>query len=124
MRKISLDVDALEVESFDTRESGAKERGTVHGRGFTRDWEPSCHVSCTRDYDCDCLSEMPSGCTIAPCRLIPRSRAGPSHRPRVLDRAAGTPPGVPAVRAPRRITPAPARPPSRPPLAPSSRARG
>jgi hypothetical protein len=29
MRKISLDVDALKVESFDTAERGAEKRGTV-----------------------------------------------------------------------------------------------
>jgi hypothetical protein len=31
MRKISLDVTALRVESFETVDEKAKERGTVHG---------------------------------------------------------------------------------------------
>lgn len=31
MRKISLDVNALQVESFETGEGAAKERGTVEG---------------------------------------------------------------------------------------------
>jgi len=30
MRKISLEVDVLKVESFETAERGAEERGTVH----------------------------------------------------------------------------------------------
>jgi hypothetical protein len=31
MRKINLDVNALRVESFETVDDNAKERGTVHG---------------------------------------------------------------------------------------------
>lgn len=33
MRKISLDVNALRVESFETADDTAKGRGTVEGRG-------------------------------------------------------------------------------------------
>ena len=32
MRKISLDVNSLQVESFETADDKAKERGTVEGR--------------------------------------------------------------------------------------------
>jgi len=51
MRKISLDVDALEVESFATAERGAEKRGTVHGHSFplsclrTRN-DPTCDEYC------------------------------------------------------------------------------
>ena len=57
MRKISLDMDALRVESFDTAERGTDERGTVRAY-FTRKWEASCYESCTNIADCLCLSEL------------------------------------------------------------------
>jgi hypothetical protein len=53
MRKISLDVDALEVESFDTSATGAEERGTVRGY-FTRDWQATCRATY-------CGAQCPSG---------------------------------------------------------------
>ena len=53
MRKISLDVDALKVETFET-EDAAEERGTVHGY-YTQ-------FSCPRT---QCGAECPSG--PAPC---------------------------------------------------------
>jgi hypothetical protein len=63
MRKIKLDVEALEVESFDVAEKGLEKRGTVRGRAFTRDWEQSCYLSCTNVYDCECASEFgPTAC--------------------------------------------------------------
>ncbi|HEU4457210.1 MAG TPA: hypothetical protein VFR81_29340 [Longimicrobium sp.] len=65
MRKISLDVDALKVESFDTEKRGLEERGTVRGY-FTRQWEQSCYESCTNIADCLCLSEI-GGCESATC---------------------------------------------------------
>jgi hypothetical protein len=55
MRKISLDVDALKVESFDTEKRGAEERGTVRGY-FTREWEESCQESCSAYFKCACIS--------------------------------------------------------------------
>jgi hypothetical protein len=62
MRKISLDVDALKVESFDTEKRGVDERGTVRGY-FTRQWEQSCYMSCTNIADCFCTSELgPTAC--------------------------------------------------------------
>jgi hypothetical protein len=53
MRKISLDVDALKVESFETAERGAEERGTVRAN-FTRYYE----VTCRATY---CGAQCPSG---------------------------------------------------------------
>jgi len=54
MRKVSLDIDALQVESFDTEGGGAEERGTVRGY-FTRfDAYPTCRVTY-------CGAECPSG---------------------------------------------------------------
>ncbi len=53
MRKISLDVDALEVESFDTTKEAARERGTVRAN-FTRYPE----VTCRATY---CGAQCPSG---------------------------------------------------------------
>lgn len=54
MRKISLDVDALQVETFET-EDESEERGTVHGYYPTQ-------FSCPRT---QCGQECPSG--PAPC---------------------------------------------------------
>ena len=34
MRKVSLDVNALRVESFETEDGKLKERGTVHGQVY------------------------------------------------------------------------------------------
>jgi hypothetical protein len=53
MRKISLDVDALKVESFDTSATGVEERGTVRGY-FTRGY----WATCRETY---CGAECPSG---------------------------------------------------------------
>ncbi|HEX6750453.1 MAG TPA: hypothetical protein VF092_24380 [Longimicrobium sp.] len=61
MKKISLDVNVLKVESFDVSTVDAKAGGTVHARAFTRSWEQSCYVSCTNIADCICLSEI-GGC--------------------------------------------------------------
>ncbi|HSU13275.1 hypothetical protein [Longimicrobium sp.] len=58
MRKISLNVDALTVESFEATAANAEKSGTVHARGFTRYWEQSCYQSCTNIADCLCLSEL------------------------------------------------------------------
>src|ERR1044072_3243963 len=49
MRKISLDLDSLEVESFATAERGAEVRGTVRAY-VTRIWEASCAESCSGPY--------------------------------------------------------------------------
>ena len=56
-RKISLDVDTLEVESFATDAKDEEDRGTVRAH-FTRPWEQSCYQSCTNIADCLCLSEI------------------------------------------------------------------
>lgn len=53
MRKISLDVDALEVESFETVGDDAEERGTVHAN-----WGRTQSPSVCRTY---CGSQCPSG---------------------------------------------------------------
>jgi len=57
MRKISLDVDTLKVESFDTAKRGPEARGTVRGH-FTRQWEQSCQESCSGDAACLCMSQI------------------------------------------------------------------
>jgi len=75
--KLTLNLDALQVDSFDTLSAGGRGRGTVHGRGATEDYdtcacskdyntcrgscEPcgTCDTSCAGGPLCDCL---PSGC--------------------------------------------------------------
>jgi hypothetical protein len=55
MRKISLDVDALKVESFDTEKRGTEERGTVrahYDRSYP-DW--NCPVT-WNNYGCESVS--------------------------------------------------------------------
>ena len=59
MRKIQLDVDSLEVESFATTHDGAEARGTVHGRAGSGDclktlYQSPC-VSLTGDLECQCV---------------------------------------------------------------------
>jgi hypothetical protein len=44
MKKLKLDLDSLQVDSFGTSGAAAAERGTVHGRAVTGT-KPSC-VSC------------------------------------------------------------------------------
>lgn len=66
MKKIRLDLDALDVESFATRDTPEAERGTVHGQGvanpwFTLDGHDSCYGMCaTHEYN-DC-----GACTVGP----------------------------------------------------------
>jgi len=54
MRKISLDVDALEVESFDTSATRTEERGTVAGHGS---YYSNCATGCesVSEVDCECV---------------------------------------------------------------------
>lgn len=57
MRKLQLDVDALEVESFVTADAGA-EAGTVHGRAVSGGclktlYHNQC-ISLTGDLECQC----------------------------------------------------------------------
>lgn len=48
MKKLALQVDALEVTSVDT-DSADAERGTVHGNGIT---DASCEPTCDFLYQC------------------------------------------------------------------------
>jgi hypothetical protein len=55
MRKISLDVTALRVESFETKSGGSAKRGTVHGHVtqlFTCPYTQASPTQCGRE----CLS--------------------------------------------------------------------
>jgi hypothetical protein len=59
MRKIQLDLDALDVQSFATTGGGPEERGTVHARGGSGDclgtlYQAEC-VSLTADLECRCV---------------------------------------------------------------------
>ena len=63
MRKIQLDMESLEVESFATADAGAEKRGTVHGRADTDECvgtpsEAEC-VSFTGDLKCLCADSAP-----------------------------------------------------------------
>lgn len=47
MAKLTLNLDALQVESFNPSGAAAAERGTVHGQeGLLAASKPSCAVSC------------------------------------------------------------------------------
>ena len=47
MAKLTLNIDALQVESFNPSHAAAAERGTVHGQeGLLAASKPSCAVSC------------------------------------------------------------------------------
>ena len=45
MPKLTLKLDALQVETFGTADAAASERGTVHGHLFDAS-KPSCAASC------------------------------------------------------------------------------
>ena len=60
MKKVQLDVDALQVESFETAER-REERGTVEANQIvtrlnncTNTTCPPYHCFCTEDYSCRC----------------------------------------------------------------------
>jgi hypothetical protein len=59
-KKLSLDVDALAVESFDAQTESGAARGTVQGNAFT--------ALCTQ-YDRTCHGY--GTCNIYPCQPIP-----------------------------------------------------
>lgn len=67
MAKLTLNVDALQVESFAPSAAAAAERGTVHGQeGLFAASKPSCAVSCGYVTDpciCDPINPLTSsGC--------------------------------------------------------------
>lgn len=60
MKKLSLDIEALAVESFDTVGDAAGRAGTVRGHGFT---ETTC-----RQFICDCPSGSGASCDPEMCQ--------------------------------------------------------
>lgn len=59
MRKFRLDVDELEVQSFETDEGANLRRGTVHANQDTyRQWtcDGTCDASCGPPASCDMLN--------------------------------------------------------------------
>ena len=66
MRKISLDLNALRVESFDTSGGDAKERGTVHGNSYVNSDQtcpcPNTYVTCETECGAYCPSGPAPGC--------------------------------------------------------------
>jgi len=64
MKKLTLDLDALQVETFDTTDSTA-ERGTVHGLEQFGPSRPSC-ISCYAPTD-PCICDPPHGLTEELC---------------------------------------------------------
>jgi hypothetical protein len=71
MRKITLDVDALEVESFDTSTKDAEERGTVRGHndqsypnwGCPFSWGTYCSPSASGEIVCECADPSLDPCS-------------------------------------------------------------
>lgn len=65
MRKITLDLDALSVESFDTTRSATPKRGTVHGHSITAGRTCFCPQTqiCLETYD------MPT-CVVTACNDV------------------------------------------------------
>ena len=65
MRKIGLDVDALEVESFDTAARGAEERGTV--RANATGLRTHCDDCLSGPYPCERSYAVTNGVAVCPC---------------------------------------------------------
>lgn len=61
MKKLRLDIDALDVVSFPTASEPETPRGTVRGNSaFTLGWHDSCYGMCrTNEYD-TCLEAGPT----------------------------------------------------------------
>lgn len=82
MKKIRLDVEELEVRSFET-EAVAEPRGTVHGRQYTYDGELSCRQVCfqrTDEFETCWETGVTCGATCDwPCS--PNTAVCPSGRP-------------------------------------------
>jgi hypothetical protein len=77
MRKLTLDLEDLAVESFQTADGDAAARGTVHGEADSQTACPtigspcpvwtakvSCDIPCTFDSDCGgtCYNSCPETC--------------------------------------------------------------
>ncbi|HEX5724520.1 MAG TPA: hypothetical protein VFX98_03590 [Longimicrobiaceae bacterium] len=62
MRKLTLDLEDLTVESFQTADGDDAARGTVHGQAVTVPF--SCNNPCTFDSDCGgtCYNSCPETC--------------------------------------------------------------
>jgi len=65
MRKISLDVDALEVESFDTAARGADDRGTV--RANATGVQTHCDQCLSGPFPCERSYAMSDGVAVCQC---------------------------------------------------------
>jgi hypothetical protein len=72
--KLMLNLDTLQVESFDTLPEGGRGRGTVHGHDATNEYD-SC--ACTKEYDtchvsCDPCATCDTSCAGGPfCDCLP-----------------------------------------------------
>lgn len=66
MKKLTLDVDALQVESFATEAAGRGRRGTVYGRNHTRGGHFTCGGTCDGANTCDCPVTADPTC-LEPC---------------------------------------------------------
>lgn len=89
MKKIRLNVDELEVRSFET-ETAPKSRGTVHGRGYTQGGEQSCYQACfpmTHEFDTcyqtglTCGATCDWGCDSRAVCPSDTGHCGPSYPP-------------------------------------------
>ncbi len=73
MAKIRLDLEALEIESFDTTDAHAEGRGTVRGHMTERVTicQDSCEGTCyTHCWGGDCDSDGPHGPTEGYCTMM------------------------------------------------------
>jgi hypothetical protein len=67
MKKLRLELDALEVESFSTL-AGEKERGTVKGQRWSEEWNSNCcPQSASVPVACMCLSMDDEGTCDTTC---------------------------------------------------------
>lgn len=76
MKKLSLKLDELRVEAFETAEAGDAERGTVKGNHHTLSCPPdTCGGSCdrmwTHDGTCDQTCGQPATCGYGWCGTYP-----------------------------------------------------
>lgn len=67
MKKLTLDVDALRVESFATEAAARGRGGTVHAHNHTRGNHFTCGGTCDAADTCDCQVTDPVSCLETQC---------------------------------------------------------
>ncbi|HEX8692711.1 MAG TPA: hypothetical protein VF746_09845 [Longimicrobium sp.] len=67
MKKLTLNLEALAVESFATDDAERGAKGTVHAHNHTRGGHVTCGGTCDAANTCDCQITSPVSCLETQC---------------------------------------------------------